>query len=209
MGKHLPARGLGLAVLFSPEDLCWVPPVHPTAYKRWRWTEVRWQGLYHSWGTGAGQAVTPWLGGYGGFLALAYCTQASAQSLGCPSLSRVPRTQTLLPALLPPALQNMACVKGALPGGSGWCAPAPAGGRWRWPILPVLVPSVRVIHLLPAAPVEQSKLADLGALHTPAEPVLPLWHSQALVPLLAAEAMAAPLQANEVEVGVPRSQGWQ
>lgn len=109
----------------------------------------------------------------------------------------------------------MACAVGALPGqqrGAGRSArgvPIPAGGRRRWHILPILVPSVRVVHLLPAAPVEQSELADLGALHAPAEPVLPLQHSQALVPLLAAVAAAAPLQADEVEVGVPGTQGWQ
>lgn len=56
-------RRLGLAALCSPEDLSGVPPVHPTVHKHWSWAEVRWQGLYHSQGTGAGQAVT--LGGGG------------------------------------------------------------------------------------------------------------------------------------------------
>lgn len=79
----------------------------------------------------------------------------------------------------------------------------------RWHTLPVLIPSVCVVPLLPAAPVEQSEVANLGALHASAEPVLPLQHSQALVPLLAAVAVAAPVQADEVEVGVPGAQGRQ
>lgn len=93
--------------------------------------------------------------------------------------------------------------------GSAWGVPTPASGRQRWHILPVLFPSVRVVHLLPAAPIEQGEFADLRALHAPAQAVLPLQYSQALVPLLAAVAVATPLQADEVEVGVPGAQGRQ
>lgn len=68
---------------------------------------------------------------------------------------------------------------------------------------PVLVPSVRVLRLLPAAPAEQREVADLGALHAPAEPLV---RRQALGPLLAAEAGPGPLQADQVEVGIPGAQ---